>query len=106
MRPTADAKAEMCVDAYRSGLVAAKGFLGRYSHAVDFFQEIEVARARHERNNPKCPKCKRRYAEKFHKPHNQKLSYRCVGVAVNPGCGHVWEAKQLPRLDPQTELRG
>jgi transposase-like protein len=54
-------------------------------------KESEATWARHEKSHPKCPKCGRRYAEKFHKPRSQKLSYRCVGVPVNPGCGKVWD---------------
>ncbi len=46
-----------------------------------------------ERQSPACPKCGRRYAERFTKPKEQTSSFRCIGVPTNPGCGNVWRPK-------------
>jgi len=36
--------------------------------------------AQHDRQNPACPRCGRRYAERFTAPREQTPSFRCVGV--------------------------
>ncbi len=40
--------------------------------------------------DPPCPRCGRRYATKYYKPHAQRPSFHCDPQRPISGCGAMW----------------